>query len=43
MLVLKQSKRKKRYGNKLPNVFFFFNFKELEDNKVLEKERERWE
>lgn len=23
--------------------FFFFNFKELEDNKVLEKERERWE
>lgn len=26
-----------------PNVFFFFNFKELEDNKVLEKERERWE
>lgn len=22
---------------------FFFNFKELEDNKVLEKERERWE
>lgn len=26
-----------------PNVFFFFYFKELEDNKVLEKERERWE
>lgn len=22
---------------------FFFYFKELEDNKVLEKERERWE
>lgn len=22
---------------------FFFNFKELGDNKVLEKERERWE